>query len=123
MRNPRITGYNIPVYKITIEGGHIMKVTGNHKIRLKNGEYVEAKNLKNGDSLQIMTKHEASLNDMFPKSNSKGTDYRWLNNSEFKTNVSEHRFIFEQLNNTTIDSGYVIHHKDFNSLNNNINNL
>lgn len=123
MRNPRITGYNQQIYKITIEGGHTIRVTSNHKFRLKNGNYVEVKNLKPGDSLHIMTKYKASFDEIFKLSNSKSWDYYWLNNGEIKTSKSEHRFIFEQLNNTKIPNNNVIHHKDFNSLNNNINNL
>jgi ribonucleotide reductase alpha subunit len=123
MRNPRITGFNQQIYKITIEGGHSMRVTGNHKFRLKNGSYKEAKNLLYGDSLHIMTKWEASFDDIIPNSNSKSSDYMWINNGEFKNNISEHRFVYEQINNINIETGYVIHHKDYNSLNNNINNL
>ena len=122
MRNPRITGYNQQIYKITIENNHTIKVTGNHKFILKNGEYKEAKNLKFGDSLQILTKWDASFKEIFPKSNSKSSDYRWVNNGKLKTNKSEHRFIYEQINNK-IEKCHVIHHKDFNSLNNSLNNL
>ena len=123
MRNPRITDFNQQIYKIIIEGGHSMRVTGNHKFRLKNGSYKEAKNLLYGDSLHIMTKWEASFDDIIPNSNSKSSDYMWINNGEFKNNISEHRFVYEQLNNINIETGYVIHHKDYNSLNNKINNL
>jgi len=123
MRNPRITGYNQQIYKVNIEGGHSFRVTGNHKIRLKDGKYVEAKDLKYGDSLQLMTKYKASLKDIFPNANSRSSDYMWINNGDYKTNISEHRLIYEQLNDIRIEPGNVIHHKDFNSLNNNINNL
>lgn len=123
MRNPRITGYNEKVYKVTIEGGHEVRVTGNHKFRLKDGSYIETKNLKKGDSLHIMTKWESSLEEIFKGSNSRSSDYMWVNNGEFKSSVPEHRIIYEQLNDIKIPKGNVIHHKDFNSLNNNIDNL
>jgi len=123
MRNPRITGFDQQIYKINIENGHSMRVTGNHKIRLKDGKYVEAKDLKSGDSLHILTKFEASIKEIFPKANSRSSDYYWLNNGDFKSNKSEHRFIYEQLNGEKIKDGNVIHHKDFNSLNNSIDNL
>ncbi len=123
MRNPRITGYNKQIYKVTLEGGHTIRVTGNHKFRLKDGSYVETKDLKFGDSLHILTKYQSSIEEIFPSSNSRSSDYYWLNNGEFKSNKSEHRFIYEQLNNTKIETGNVIHHRDFNSLNNNLNNL
>jgi ribonucleotide reductase alpha subunit len=123
MRNPRITGFNKPIYKINIQGGHSVRVTGNHKFILKDGNIKEAKNLVSGDSLNILTKWFASFEELFPNSNSKSSDYIWINNGKFKSTVSEHRFLYEQLNNIKIDSGNVIHHKDYNSLNNNINNL
>ena len=123
MRNPRITGFNKKIYKITIEGGHIIRVTGNHKFLLKDGIYKEAKELKNGDSLSTLTKWESSFDEIFPESNSKSSDYLWINNGKIKSNISEHRFIYEQSNNIKIEKGSVIHHKDYNSLNNNLNNL
>jgi ribonucleotide reductase alpha subunit len=123
MRNPRITGFNQPIYKVTIQGNHTMRVTGEHKFILKDGSIKEAKNLVNGDSLNILTKWEASFDEIFPKSNSKSIDYIWINNGKFKSTISEHRFIYEQLNNIKIDTGNVIHHKDYNSLNNSIDNL
>lgn len=121
MRNPRITGYNQPIYKITLENGHTQRVTGNHKFKLKNDIYVQTKDIKNGDSLHILTKYKASMEEIFPKSSS-SSDYYWLNNGE-ETSKSEHRFLYEQNTNTNIQQGYVIHHKDFNSLNNSIDNL
>lgn len=121
MRNPRITGYNQPIYKVVLENGHEIKVTGNHKFRLSSGEYKETKDLKYGDSLHILTKYKASLDEIFEGSNSRSSDYWWLKNAN-ETNRSEHRFIYEQFNNK-IKTGNVIHHKDFNSLNNDIENL
>lgn len=123
MRNPRITGYNEKIYKVNIENGHHLKVTGNHKFRLTSGEYKMAKDLKPNDSLFIMTKWEASIDEVFNKSNSKSQDYRWINTSKFRSNKSEHRLIFEELNNIKIPKNHVIHHKDYNGLNNNIENL
>jgi len=122
MRNPRITGYDQQIYKINIENGHSIRVTGNHKFRLRNGEYVEAKDLKPGDSLHLLTKYEASIKEIFPGANSRSSDYYWLNNGDFKVNKSEHRFIYDNLIGK-IGEGNVIHHKDFNSLNNSIDNL
>lgn len=55
MRNPRITGYNQPIYEVKFDTGDSIKCTGNHKIKLKNGSYKEAKNLKYGDSVHVST--------------------------------------------------------------------
>ena len=123
MRNPRITGYDVPVFKLTLDDGSVIRATELHKFKLKSGEYVELKNLKPGDSLQIMTKYEASIKDIFPKANSNSQDYLWLKNGNNKTSKSEHRLIAEFYNNCKIENGYVVHHKDYNSKNNSPQNL
>jgi ribonucleoside-diphosphate reductase alpha chain len=125
MRNPRLTGDNQQIYKVNIEGGHSVRVTGNHRFTLKDGSIVEAKNLKYGDSLSILSKIETTFNDAF---NSKGRpesdkNYIWLNNGYSKKLIQEHGFIYEQLNGVKIEQGSVIHHIDHNRLNNSIDNL
>jgi ribonucleotide reductase alpha subunit len=122
MRNPRITGYNQKIYKVNIEGGHSIRVTGNHKFRLKDGTYKQAEDLNIGDSLHVMTKWEASFKDI-RKYENEGSDYYWLNNGEFGKHNSEHRMIYEELTGNKIEKGFVIHHKDFNSKNNKLDNL
>jgi intein/homing endonuclease len=39
------------MYEIETEDGKILKVTGNHKIRLKNGEWKKVENLIDSDEL------------------------------------------------------------------------
>ena len=118
MRNPRITGYNQPIYEVKFDSGDSIKCIGNHKIRLKNGKYKEAKDLKYGDSLHISSiSYSPIIN--------KGQNYRWIKSGEDKTKgkgISEHRLIYEYYKEK-IPKGHVIHHKDYNSLNNSINNL
>lgn len=120
MRNPRITGFNEQIYKLTIEGGHTMRITGNHKFRLKDGSYKQTKDLIYGDSLHIMTKWENPIR----KEHKSKKDYMWLSNGDFKSVISEHRFIYEQINNIKLITGEeVIHHCNYNTLDNNIENL
>ena len=107
MRNPRITGYNQQIYKVNIEGGLSFRVTGNHKFILKNNQEVEAKNLKNGDSLNIMTKYKTSY---------KSNRYYMLKHG-FET-IGEHRLIASFCENKKLLENEVVHHKDFNGLNN-----
>ncbi|MFA5528242.1 MAG: HNH endonuclease [Peptostreptococcales bacterium] len=121
MRNPRITGYDSDVYKITLDDGNTITATSNHKFRLKSGKYVELKDLKNGDSLDVLTKVTKGLHDVFEDSNSKSQDYYWLYNSHNKKHLSEHRLIAEH--NLGSIKGKVIHHIDFNGLNNSPDNL
>ncbi len=122
MRNPRLTGSNVAVYKVLLDDGNIVRATANHKVRLKNGEYKEIKDLEYGDSLHIMSKFNASINDIISKSDSKLQDYIWINNG-LKTSLSEHRLIAEFANNYKIPKGYVVHHKDYISTNNHQENL
>lgn len=121
MRNPRITGFE-DIYKITLDDGSFVEVTGNHKILTHKRSYVEAKDLRKGDSLKTLTKYEASIKDVFYDANSRSQNYFWLA-SGFKGVKSEHRLIAEFHNSSPIPKGYVVHHKDRDALNNNPNNL
>lgn len=123
MRNPRITGYNQKIYSVRLDDGSKVRVTGNHKFLLTDGKYVEAKDLKYNDSLFIMTKFEATIKDVIPTTNANSQDYIWINTSKHKTMRSEHRYIAEFSNNTKIEKGYVVHHKDYNAKNNRPENL
>jgi ribonucleotide reductase alpha subunit len=125
MRNPRITGYNQPIYCLTLDDGSKIKTTEHHKFLLRSGKYEEVKNLKTGDSLRVFTKYEASIKEIFPKANSRSQDYFWLSDGNFKSNVAEHRYLAEFYNNVQLKngSGYIIHHKDYNGKNNNPLNL
>jgi len=119
MRNPRITGYNKEIYEITLDDGSIIKCTSNHKIFTKDKSFVRADELKIGDSLWIDTKWKTSYKEMFGGEKEK-TEY-WFYNDGHK-NRAEHRIIFEELNGE-ITKRNVIHHKNFDSLDNSISNL
>lgn len=53
MRNPRITGKNKDLLKITLDSGDTFKCTINHKLFLSNNDIKEAKDLVVGESLAI----------------------------------------------------------------------
>jgi len=112
MRNPRITAYNQKIYKVTIEGGHTFRVTGNHKFILKNNDEKNAKDLNHGDSLKMMTKY---------KNKYKKNKYYNLRCS--KSVIGEHRLIAEFNRGDKLLENEVVHHKDYIGLNNNPNNL
>lgn len=122
MRNPRITGYNEKIYKITFDSGDSVRVTGNHKIRLKNGLYEQAKNLKYGDSVHTSSILYAPICDK-NKENSK--NYKFIrsgNSVKSEKCKSEHRLIYE-FNNGLIPDNHVIHHVNYNTLDNSLYNL
>ncbi len=119
LRHPRLTGQQLPIYKVTLDDGATIRVTGNHKFRLKSGEYVTVENLNPGDRLHVMTRFEASIKDIFEDANSRSQDYLWINNGS-RQNQAEHRLIaaFYHNDGLQIPRGYVVHHKDFEAANN-----
>jgi len=123
MRNPRITGYEQDVYSVKLDDGSVFKATGNHKILTSSGHYVEVKDLVVGESLNVMTKAEKSIKDLWPTANSNSQDYLWIYTQGKKTPKSEHRMIWEFYNNERVPYDHVIHHVDFDAQNNSLSNL
>ncbi|MBU1067540.1 HNH endonuclease, partial [Patescibacteria group bacterium] len=113
MRNPRLTGKNEQIIKITLENGHMLKSTPDHKFLTSNNGYMNAKDLMIGQGLSILTRYKSKIN------NSK-KDYWWTKFNEYKN--LEHRiigkFIYPKLENDL-----TIHHKNFDSLDNTNDNL
>jgi hypothetical protein len=57
MRNPRVTGVSQKIYKVSLDNGHSVRVTGNHKFRLRDGTYCKAADLAPGASIAILTRY------------------------------------------------------------------
>jgi ribonucleoside-diphosphate reductase alpha chain len=53
MRNPRITGHNKKILKIVLTDGSSVRTTEDHKIKLGDNSYLEAKQLKPGMSVLL----------------------------------------------------------------------
>lgn len=130
-RNPRITGYNKKLVRVNLDDGSFFDVTPDHKCLLKNGSTVFAKDLKQGDSLPRFDK---KLEAVSKQGDNYFRVYTDVNNNDIK--VFEHRLIakfYEPLKwdrmyddakqNGFIKGGLVVHHKDFNKLNNAPDNL
>ena len=111
MVNPRITGYQVPIYEIEIENGHKIRTTNNHKFLVNTKGYIETRDLHPGDSLSIMTKYQSKNN----------TNNYWVIQSK-GVGYKEHRLISEY-HQGSIPNGYQVHHNDGNSLNNTPDNL
>ena len=122
MRNPRITGYGKAVFLITLDDGSTIKTTGNHKFLVRGEEYKQVQDLEPGDSLLLMSRYKASIKDIFGEVNSNSQDYMWVAHGQRGVEV-EHRLIAEFHYNTKLQTGLVVHHKDYDALNNSPSNL
>lgn len=132
-RNPRITGFDQKLVRVTLDDGSHLDVTSNHEFLLKNGSRKQAKELVSGDSLPRFTKAIEPV-----KKNGENYYRIYCNvNDSTKDKIFEHRLIAKYNNptkwNAVYDSckksgwaqtgGLVIHHKDYDGLNNSPGNL
>lgn len=107
------TKYVSSLLKITLDDGSYFECTGDHEIRLRNGEYVAAEKLKIGESLMPI----------YTKKDNRGYEEIFHNNK--MKYEKTHKMVS---NNLIIDvwdleDVNVVHHKDFNKLNNDPSNL
>jgi ribonucleotide reductase alpha subunit len=115
-RAPRKTGSNSEVWKLTLDDGSSLIATPNHKILTKELSYIPLKDLVPGTSI-------------FPFYSFESNNYRQISNTGQKMkggarrNRRQYRLIHEFFNGEIDAKTYAIHHKDFNSQNDNINNL
>ena len=114
MRNPRITGYNQKILKITLDDGSIIRCTKNHKFILKDGSTKEAYNLLINDRLHHMTK-TIDVNKKGDK------EYVTMNNGEFFD--FEHRIVGKFKIGREYFQNEVTHHIDENKHNNTPSNI
>ncbi len=113
-RNPRKTKSNANLCKVTFDDGGSIVTTPDHKILLSNGQYVEVQNLSLGSSVKTMTKFQYV---------SHRSLYNGIVKGDGQSTKPEHRMIYEFYNNELIDNKSIVHHKDFNGINNQANNL
>lgn len=121
MRNPRLTGTNVPVFKVTIEGGHSFKATGNHVMIMRDGSRKCVDELAAGDQLLISKRTERTLVEMGGSLRSNNPNH-YVMVENYKGSQSEHHMIWKY-HNGSVPKGYVIHHVNFNSKDNRLENL
>lgn len=131
-RNPRVTGYNKKLVRVTLDDGSHFDVTPDHKCMLRDGSPILAKDLKRGDSLSAFVKEKVPVKQG-------GKEYyriRTNTRNSQKGKIFEHRLIAqfnqpeiwkskykEEQKSGWIKGGLVVHHKDYNGLSNNPDNL
>jgi len=124
MRNPRITGHNKAVYKVTLDDGSVFRATENHKLLTTKNGYKRVDELESGDGLKTITKYVAPMpSSIKSESGSRSkTEYNWIANG-FGDTRAEHRYIAEYFTEKKLDKKTIVHHIDFNGLNNTKENL
>lgn len=132
-RHPRITGYNKKLVRVLLDDGSHFDVTPDHKFMLRDGQAVEAKNLELGDSLSSFKKELAKVKQDGKYYFRIQTDTRSARTGQ----IFEHRLIakfnqskkWDEVYGNAKEGGWaktgglVVHHKDYNGLNNNPDNL
>ncbi len=119
--HPRITKRNTEVVKITLDNGEEIICTSDHLFILRDGTYKEANNLTSRDSLMPLYRKISKIGGKIT-----------INGYEMVLNPDEHYWRFTHvladqynLDNSvyTKNEGDTRHHKDFNKLNNNPDNI
>jgi len=57
MRNPRVTGFQQKIFKLTFTSGEFVRATSNHQFYLVNNTKVELKNLKKGQHIRPISRY------------------------------------------------------------------
>ncbi|MBI4218066.1 MAG: hypothetical protein HY610_03005, partial [Elusimicrobia bacterium] len=118
---PRMTQKNANVVKIVLDNGEEIVCTPNHKFMRSDGSYSEAKNLTPADSLMPLYRKTSKMGGRIT-----------IEGYEMIFDPVEKRWIFTHLLSDQYNLGCGVykkeagahrHHKDFNKLNNNPNNL
>jgi len=117
-RNPRKTGNNKEVWKLTLDDGSELKATPDHMILKRDLTYVKLKDLKSGDSISPFN------------SSISNTRYRQISNvgarmsGGLHRNKRQYRLIHDFNYAKTYESKeYALHHIDFDSFNDSYDNL
>ena len=113
-KSVRKTGEDVDVYKITLDNGESVKFTAEHLFLMRDGSYKQVSELKTGDSF-------LPLNSTPSKSSPLG--YEKIYQPVTKKWEFTHRRVMKEITRRWSENEEVIHHKDFNSLNNSPENL
>jgi deoxycytidylate deaminase len=122
-KNPRITKYVDDMIEVTLDNNKTVKCTPDHKFLLRNGEYKEAQNLQNGDSLMPMYYNFSSYNHESISNTIVARKEKWKNGWIGKTpQTPTHILVYKYFYNN-IESNCHIHHINCNERDNSPNNL
>lgn len=113
-----LTKKNAEIIKVTLDNGKSFKCTPNHLIMMRDGSYKEAKDLKENESVMPLyfDKHHVHYGEKKSKHRYESVYVPRTGKYEFT-----HRIIAS--NNSEIQKGYVVHHKNRNQFDNTPENL
>lgn len=113
-----LTKKNAEIIKVTLDNGKSFKCTPNHLIMMRDGSYKEAKDLKENESVMPLyfDKHHVHCGEKKSKHRYESVYVPRTGKYEFT-----HRIIAS--NNTEIEKGFVVHHKNRNQFDNTPDNL
>ena len=121
IRHPRKTKTNAKVVKVTLDTGEAIICTPDHKFMFRDGSYRKARDLTAGDALMPLYRKYSKIGGRIT-----------IDGYEMARDPKSHHWIFTHLLSDAYNRragayirtyGDVIHHADFNKLNNNPNNL
>ncbi len=115
-RHPRKTGIGARIVKVGFTDGSKVRLTSYHRVMLRDGSYVSAGELKPGDRIMPFYKIQYS------EKGNKGK-YWCVHQNKGVYHRGEHKLIVEYLLGRPLEAGEVVHHKDFDTLNNSWRNL
>lgn len=117
-RNPRLIHRNARIVKVTLDDGSSIRTTLDHEFLLRDGAYRRAEELKPGDSLMPFYKYQYENHAQLYWGihlNAPGNNVSW---------APEHRLIAEYITGKKLRyPESVVHHRDYNGLNNTWDNL
>lgn len=125
MRNPRKTGHQTPIYRVTFADGSYVRVTLNHRFVMLDGSEKTTSELKPHDALKAMTVFSYQKKGL-PRTVKCNYDvpdsYRMIQFGAHRK--SEHRQIYAHHFGVDLKGiEYQLHHRDFDGRNNHISNL
>ena len=121
IKNPRLTRENSEIAKVVLDNGEEIKCTSDHLFMLRDGSYKKAKDLKPKESLMP---NYLKISEKADRLNREGYTLvyqnkksEWVPAHHLADNYNLTQGIYAK------SAGRVRHHKDFNKLNNNPNNI
>jgi len=113
MYNISVKRREVPVFRVTLDDGSSFRATDDHLIMLRDGSYRQVKDLRPGDSLN-------PFHSRIRQPRTTRTYRRYVHTGQGWT--IQYRWLWSEAYGPAPD-GFHIHHKDFNSLNDRLENL